>query len=754
MNNSTPDTALSSSLSLYAILEAFLSGTNDSFMVIDNEAKVLMFNHKAEEFIQLHSQKRIQQFDSLSALLDDDHFAQLHHNIHLAFYGEVLKFSMQIPVQGLNKWYDVEVNPLKKEEVILGVAIGIFDVTEKIEAQQKLEQRESLFKALVQNSTDVFVLADKDFRFLNIAGSLAPVLGYEANALLQRRGFDIIHPDDKAAAEKWFNCILNNAGKLCPGELRMKNASGQWVWIEVFGRNLMNDVNVAAIAVNMRNIQAKKIADVALIQSEERLTLLLNNTKESFIILNSRLRIVAYNKAAQEHSPYFFRQELQSGLSFLDLVRPEEASQFIEMFEDVFNGTDREKETYFIDEDGQPHIYHHIYRSLKVNEEIQGIFITSSDTTARKLAEMKVKESEERFKTLIQYSFDAILIVDEKAVIQYISPSIKSILGYEPEEVVGLKGFDLVHAEDLPALIAAFERTVNQHSAIETQDYRMRRKDGSYVWVESKGRHMFDNKYVKGILVNLRDVTERQRMMEEQIALTEELLKHNKDLQQFSFITSHNLRAPVANLMSLLSLYNRENTSDPFNQVVMEKIGDSTNQLNDTLNDLINVLVVKSNIHTEAEYIRFDDVIAQVVKNIDNLLEDKKGEITSDFSKVPVLKYNRVHLESIVLNLVTNAIKYSDEKRRPKINIRSYQQDDFVVVEFRDNGVGIDLERYGDRMFGLYQRFHPTRDGKGLGLYMIKSQITALGGRIEVESEPGTGSCFKVYLKQESNGKI
>lgn len=170
-------------------------------------------------------------------------------------------------------------------------------------------------------------------------------------------------------------------------------------------------------------------------------------------------------------------------------------------------------------------------------------------------------------------------------------------------------------------------------------------------------------------------------------------------------------------------------------------------QLNQTLNDLVNVLVIKSNNNIEKEAISLTGIFIQVKKNIESLLTDKKGTIEANFSAIDELQYNRIHIESIFLNMISNAIRYSSPDRRLKIKIKSYKQENWVVVEFGDNGLGMDLNRYGDRLFGLYQRFHGNVEGKGLGLYMTRSQVIAMGGKIEVESEPGKGTTFKIYFK-------
>ncbi len=196
-------------------------------------------------------------------------------------------------------------------------------------------------------------------------------------------------------------------------------------------------------------------------------------------------------------------------------------------------------------------------------------------------------------------------------------------------------------------------------------------------------------------------------------------------------------------------MYDKENPAEPFNKILIEKFEESTQQLNTTLNDLLNVLVLKSQTHTSAELLGFEDVFQHTINNLQSLIAREGAVIHPDFSLVDTIQCNKIHLESIFQNLISNAIKYRSPNRQPIIWVSSSLEDRWIVLTFTDNGIGIDLQRYKDRMFGLYQRFHAGKEGKGLGLYMIKAQVTAMGGKIEVDSELGKGTSFKVYLKYD-----
>jgi len=607
---------------------------------------------------------------------------------------------------------------------------------------------DALFKALVQHSADVLIYTNPRLDFLYINDAITSVLGYYPDELKGYSLYDMVVTDDHEILSNWVSKLLQHQGSdFYPVELRAKTSIGNLLYVQVWGKKLVMDEQENGLVITLRDVQSKKIADMALQQAEQRISMLLNNTKESFIVLNSGGVVIAYNRAAQESSPYFLANELQSGLLLTDLVSDAEKTAYTQLLNNVNKHTAQRRMSFFTDAHGVQHIYEHIFRFLHLGGDQTGIFITSADVTQEHLAALSLQRSEEKFKTIIEYSFDAILILDPDATIRYASPSISSLIGFTSEEMMGKNGFDFIHPDDLQDVYNKFMSIVNEIDETYA-DYRCLTNTGDYIWIEAKGKNMLNNQLINGMLVSLRDISQRKKLIEEQTALTNELIKYNKDLQQFSFITSHNLRAPVANLISLISLYNRRNLGDAFNGELLNKFEESTNQLNETLNDLISVLVIRSKQNADAEYLRFEDVTAGALRNVQSLLKEAGGEVTTRFEAEGV-EYNKVHLESIFLNLLSNAIKYASPDRKLQIKITSEPTGEGVRLCFSDNGIGIDLNRYGDRLFGLYQRFHAGKQGKGLGLYMIKSQILASGGSIKVESEPGIGTSFIIHFKHQ-----
>ncbi len=249
------------------------------------------------------------------------------------------------------------------------------------------------------------------------------------------------------------------------------------------------------------------------------------------------------------------------------------------------------------------------------------------------------------------------------------------------------------------------------------------------------------------VLMVTQNITETKLAEEEREKLIRELKSQNEELQRFAYIISHNLRAPIVNISSLLELYDTDFPGNKENVEIMENLSLATTILNSTLQDLIEVVSIKNNKLPKVDLVEFQNLVNNIERSLFKQVKETNATIFTDFQEVPNIHYIYSHLENFLTNLTTNALKYKHPDRDPIIHIRTYIENDFTVIEFEDNGMGIDLERYGDRLFGLYQRFHSHVDGKGLGLYLVREQIRAHEGNLKVKSEVGQGTKFYIYLK-------
>ena len=370
----------------------------------------------------------------------------------------------------------------------------------------------------------------------------------------------------------------------------------------------------------------------------------------------------------------------------------------------------------------------------------------------------KQKEEEQRLKlleTVITHTKDSIIITEANLYegkiprIVYINPAFSETSGYIPDEIIG-KSVEIFKGPNSD--LNVHQKLINaiknkEECQIETLSYK---KNNETYWVSFNMLPVYDSDGELSHWVSIqRDITEEKKQEVEKEQLIKELTKNNKDLKQFSYITSHNLRAPLSNLTGLLNLIEDIPIENQELREIIDGFNKSTQLLNETINDLVKVIIIKDNHSIDKESLMLKDLFEDVFGQLNFLIGLHKPIIFLNFDEVSFLNTNKSYLESILLNLLTNAIKYKSENRRLNINITAHQLRDSVILIFKDNGIGIDLERNKDKIFGLYQRFHDHPDSKGLGLYLVKSQVETMGGTISVESKVNVGTTFTLTFKNK-----
>lgn len=364
------------------------------------------------------------------------------------------------------------------------------------------------------------------------------------------------------------------------------------------------------------------------------------------------------------------------------------------------------------------------------------------DVTEKNRAKEQLRESEQMFRTISEnFPNGAVTILNKDFTILYTAGKEFHIKNVDASYFENTDYTTHFHSPVKEKVKSCLMRVLEGENAVFEAKY----EDLSYMisavpLYETSGS-------INKILIASQNITEQKRNETEKEMLIEELTQNNSDLRQFSYITSHNLRAPLSNLLGIIKLLDTSSITDPMTILLLQNFEECTLQLNDTVNDLINVLIIKSNVNAKKEKLDISKIFERVVHSIHNAIEQNNTIITTDFDRAYEVLFNRTYLESILLNLVTNAVKYSSPKRKSEIKVRTEESEDGVILYFSDNGLGIDLQRYKDRIFGLYQRFHEHADSKGLGLYIVNSQIRVMGGEIDVESEVDKGTTFIITFK-------
>lgn len=244
-----------------------------------------------------------------------------------------------------------------------------------------------------------------------------------------------------------------------------------------------------------------------------------------------------------------------------------------------------------------------------------------------------------------------------------------------------------------------------------------------------------------------KNITHKKKLDEDRNQLLNNLTKINGDLKQLTYSTSHDLRLPVSNLLSVFNLLDTSKIQDEETLEFIGMLKTSTDSLKDTLNNYVDLLSQKNVLNVHTEDLNLNDSLSAVLHSLSSLIQHSKAKIDVDFSEFEIVKFNKAYLESIFLNLITNAIKYARPEFSPVISIYTKYENGVKQLIFADEGQGFDMDNVKDKIFGFNQKFHNHADSKGIGLYLVYNHIVSLGGRVEIESKLNEGARFIISFK-------
>jgi PAS domain-containing protein/two-component sensor histidine kinase len=266
------------------------------------------------------------------------------------------------------------------------------------------------------------------------------------------------------------------------------------------------------------------------------------------------------------------------------------------------------------------------------------------------------------------------------------------------------------------------------------------------IWVRAKGVPIIDDYgkciTIRGILQDIDSIKKKGLALQTSI---NSLNDQNKRLQNFAYIVSHNLRSHSGNLQFMVNLH-EESESAEDRAEVFAHIKSISQSLSTTVEHLNEIVMIHTDIDKERKTLEFEEVFKNVISALQSNVEATDAKIEYDFTKCPVIDYIPAYLESIFQNLLTNSLKYRHMDRQPVITCRTLKDHNHIYMVFEDNGIGIDMDRYGDKVFGMYKTFHQNADAKGIGLFITRNQVESMGGTIKVDSTVNVGTKFTIRL--------
>jgi PAS domain S-box-containing protein len=512
----------------------------------------------------------------------------------------------------------------------------------------------------------------------------------------------------------------------------------------------------------------------ALEQSEEKYRLLVDGVKDYAIFMLDpegyveswndgarKLKGYEYNEIVGKHFSIFYPREVKErGYPEYELKEAANLGRF-------------EDEGWRVRRDGSLFYANVVITAMRDQSgKLLGFSKITRDLTEKKRTEEMLRRSEEKYRLLIEGIKDyAIYMLDPEGKIVSWNEGAKRLKQYEEKEVIG-KDVSIFYPQDKQkANYAKYElEQAIKYGKFEDEGVRVR-KDGSQfianviitpIYNEKKEllgfskitRDLTELKLAEQKLSKLNEELEKrvEERTQELSHAVEELKKINNELDNFIYTASHDLKAPVLNIEGLMTALTKAlkkyNFDNPEINKLLAMINLSVARFQSTIKDLASINESNKTSKEDSSEILLTEMIEDVLLSIDHLAKESKAEITINTDQLPSIRFSKVQIKSIIYNLLINAIKYRSHDRSLEIRISSWRQDNNNVLEITDNGLGINEENK-EKIFQMFKRLHSHVEGSGIGLYLVKRIVDNARGKIEVESEIGKGSTFRVFLPDQ-----
>ena len=652
---------------------------------------------------------------------------------------------------------------------------------------QKILNSEAKFQAIF-NKTSIAIaqIKNESQTFIEVNLQFCTLVARSPEKLIDTTFTTLIHPEDTVVFKDYLQTIKNTPTENKSITLRIENHQKEYIWVRIVASPLMEETkNSHTTILAIEDISLRKIAEEKLIQSEiqykslfqespialweedgsevklyfEQLGLMYKSgdyvrqfLKENKLVLFdiiSKIKVININHECLKLYKATTKKELIH--NFKESMKHSPTDAIIEMLVDISQGAKKGRtEAKTIFPDGRKLVLALTWNIVAGYEDTFGRFIISAeDITTQVMAQKLIVASEQKMQSLINSIDGIVWECDAKTYLfNFVSAQAKTILGYEIDEWLNDPQFwsDKIHPEDREWVVNFCKENVKirNHFSFE---YRMIAKNGTIVWLRdivNVDRQDYDTTLLKGIMIDITLIKENESALNRSLEMVTE---QNKRLLNFSYIVSHNLRSHTSNIQSLSILIKESDDLDEQHQLI-QLIGTVSNDLNETISNLNEVINIQNNVNLNVQPLNLLDY---VLKTLDILSEDIRKKDIKILGTIPpdtTIEYNRAYLQSILINVISNAVRYSKtsyENRFIKFNF--YTEKSFSILEIEDNGIGINMLRHKDKVFGLYKTFSNNKDAKGIGLFITKNQIEAMGGKIEIESQLNKGTLIRIFFK-------
>ncbi|MBL7889622.1 MAG: PAS domain S-box protein [Bacteroidia bacterium] len=734
-----------------------LSSFSSNIAVIDDSGVIISTNESWRKFSIDND------CSDLSKTSEGANYLEVCHNASIAgdtIATEVLQglrklincesemFQMEYPCHSefTKRWFLLSATMLKGES--RRVVLRHVDITKRKLVEQKLADNEQKYRNIIENSQELILSIEKNGNIVFANNVLQKILGFSDMELMRMNFFDLLHDDVKGKCNQYFQDVLLGE-TLTSVDSQIISKKGEIVYVESNATPIRVDEKVVGVQLFMRDVTKKKMVEFELSRSENRYRKVFESVQDVIYTISKDGKFISLNPAFEKLSGY--RIDEFVGRSFVELVHPDDLPFAMATFHKIFSGEKVDMYNLRLK---------HKNNTYRICELTPGALIVDNmvveslglarDVTDRVLSEKKLRDSEERFNLALKGANDGLwdwnLITNEV----YFSPRWKEMVGYGDHELEN--NFEtwvtLLHPDDYANTVDKLNNYLSGKSEEYNVEFRLKHKNGGYIDVLARGFLIKDsegnNVRITGTHLDMTELNVKKVQLQK---LIDELSKKYNDLMQFNYIISHNLRTPVASILGLASLLKLPNNSQEDKDKILQNILLSTEKIDEVLKDLTNIISVREPLNIKRTQVKVKELIDAVIYLLDKRREEVGAKIIVDIAEdCQTIMTIKPYFESIVYNLLLNSLKYASPDRLPIIFLKVRKTSQSICFQVSDNGIGIDLEKHRDKIFGLYKRFSTDVEGRGLGLFMTKMQVEALGGEIFVESTINVGTTFTIRI--------
>jgi signal transduction histidine kinase len=391
--------------------------------------------------------------------------------------------------------------------------------------------------------------------------------------------------------------------------------------------------------------------------------------------------------------------------------------------------------------------------SIEIDEDgAINYFGKITDVTKHKKQELKLKLSEQRFQFAMEASSEGIWDYDVITNKVFYSSQSMKMLEFKEEDTIDTieKWDDRVHPSDKERYLVDIQLHIDNDTPYYENSQRVLTLSGEYKWILSRGKVMERDAHGKPLRIigTHTDISSQKEKEVELMKSLEIIGEQNSRLLNFAHIVSHNMRSHAANIKMLLNIIDEEDDEESLKDSKLH-LRSTSDALIETIDHLKELVEIQTELIHKRIKLNLNVYLRRTLDILGEEISKNKVIIHNSISSDETIIFNPAYLESVLLNLTSNAIKYSHPDRVPTISFSLSSNESQKILSVSDNGLGINLSLYGDKLFGMYKTFHYNKDSRGIGLFITKNQIESMGGTIEVESEVGKGTTFKIYFNEE-----